>query len=117
MTITRINPGVRYSSVVVHNHTAYLAGQVPKTMAGKSVAEQTTEVLGFIDAALASAGTDKSRLLSVNVYLSDISTFAEMNTAYDKWVDKANMPARVTVEAKIANPLENVEISALAAVD
>jgi enamine deaminase RidA (YjgF/YER057c/UK114 family) len=117
MSIRRINPGVRYSSVVVHNGTAYLAGQVAKATAGKSVAEQTREVLGLIDGALASAGLDKSKLLQVNVYLSDISTFAEMNGVYDQWLDKANMPARITVEARIANPLEKVEISALAAAD
>lgn len=117
MSITRINPGARYSSVVVHNGTAYLAGQVAKATAGKSVAEQTAEVLGLIDAALASAGTNKSKLLLVNIFLSDISTFAEMNKVYDTWVDKQNMAARVTVEAKIANPLENIEVSAIAAVD
>lgn len=115
MTIKRINPGIRYSSVVVHNGTAYLAGQVARENAGGSVAEQTREVLGLIDAALRSANLDRSRLLLVNVYLSDISTFAEMNAIYDEWVDKANMPARITVEARIANPLEKVEISAIAA--
>lgn len=116
MTIKRINPGARYSSVVVHNGTAYCAGQVAKATAGKSVAEQTAEVLSLLDAQLASAGTDKSKLLLINIYLSDVSTFAEMNTVYDTWVDKNNMAARVTVEAKIANPLENIEISAIAAV-
>jgi enamine deaminase RidA (YjgF/YER057c/UK114 family) len=117
MTIKRINPGARYSSVVVHNGTAYCAGQVAKLTAGKSVGEQTAEVLSLLDAQLASAGTDKSKLLLINIYLSDISTFAEMNVAFDTWVDKNNMAARVTVEAKIANPLENIEISAIAAVD
>lgn len=117
MTITRLNPGVRYNGVVIHNNTVYLAGQVAKATAGQSVADQTTEVLGLIDAALASAGITKSKLISINIFLSDITTFAEMNTAYDKWVDKANMPVRVTVEGKIANPLETVEIFGIAALD
>ena len=68
--ITRIGTGARMSQAVVHNGTVYLAGQVGE---GASVAEQTRATLARIDALLAEAGTDKSKILSANVWLADIS--------------------------------------------
>ena len=115
MSITRIDPGARYSAAVIHNNTVYLAGQVAKKTAGKSVAEQTTEILENIEALLIKCGSSKSKMLTVSIFLSDISTFAEMNVAYDAWVPKDAMPTRATVEAKIASPVENVEIIVVAA--
>jgi enamine deaminase RidA (YjgF/YER057c/UK114 family) len=116
MTITRYQPGKRLASAVKHNNTLYLSGQVANN-ATASVEEQTREILGIIDALLKEAGTDKSRLLMVNVYLPNMADFAAMNTAYDAWLDKANLPARATVEARLADPNLRVEISAIAALD
>ena len=76
MTITRIGAGPRMSKAVVHGNTVYLAGQVADTAKGKSVGEQTKDILQQIDAILAEAGTDKTKILSTNIWLSDISTFA-----------------------------------------
>jgi enamine deaminase RidA (YjgF/YER057c/UK114 family) len=115
MSITRIEPGKRFSAAVVHDKTVYLAGQVASAKAGGTVAEQTAEILSIIDRLLAAAGSGKSKLLMVNIWLTDIKTFDEMNAVWDAWVDKNNMPARATVEAKLASAALNVEIAAIAA--
>ena len=80
MSIKRIAPGPRMSKAVVHGNTVYLAGQVADKAAGKSVAEQTKDILSIIDGLLAEAGTDKSKLLMVNIWLSDMSTSAWTST-------------------------------------
>jgi enamine deaminase RidA (YjgF/YER057c/UK114 family) len=115
MTIQRIKPGPRMSGAVVHGNTVYLAGQVANTAAGQSVAEQTKDILGIIDGLLAEAGTDKTKLLMVNIWLTDMSTFQEMNAVWDAWVPQGNTPARATVEAKLAAPQFKVEIAVIAA--
>lgn len=114
MTIRRIDVGPRMSDIVIHNNTVYLAGQVGE---GETVNEQTKDVLAQIDAALAKAGTNKSKILQAIIWLSDMSTFAEMNAAWDAWVDPANTPARATGEAKLAAPKYKVEIIITAALD
>jgi enamine deaminase RidA (YjgF/YER057c/UK114 family) len=115
MTIQRIKPGPRMSAAVVHGDTVYLAGQVADAAKGRSVAEQTRDILAIIDQTLAAAGTDKTKILSTTIYLSDIKTFAEMNSVWDVWVSQGNTPARATVEAKLAAPEYTVEISVIAA--
>ena len=107
MTIKRLEPGARMSQAVVHKGVVYLAGQVAE---GPNVTAQTGKVLAEIDRLLALAGSSKSQLLSAQIFLSDISTFAEMNKVWDAWVDKANAPARATVESKLAARQFLVEI-------
>ena len=115
MTIQRFDTGPRMSQVVVHGDTVYLAGVVAKTAAGESVTKQTQEVLSIIDGHLAKAGTDKSKLLTTTIYLTDMKTFAEMNAVWDGWVSAGNTPARATVEVKLAAPQYTVEIMVTAA--
>ena len=115
MSIQRIGVGPRMSKAVVHGNTVYLAGQVADKAAGKSVGEQTADILGIIDGLLAEAGTDKTKLLMVNIWLSDMSTFAEMNAVWDAWVAPGNAPARATGEARLATPDYLVEIIVTAA--
>jgi enamine deaminase RidA (YjgF/YER057c/UK114 family) len=115
MTIQRIKPGPRMSGAVVHGNTVYLAGQVANQSAGQSVTEQTTEILAIIDSLLAEAGTDKSKILMANIWLTDMGTFQEMNAVWDTWVSAGNTPARATVEAKLATPAFKVEIAVIAA--
>ena len=103
------------SQAVVHGATVYLAGQVADQDKGKSVGEQTKEILAKIDGLLAEAGSDKTRILSTTIYLADIGTFAEMNAAWDAWVPPGHAPARATVEAKLAAPAYTVEIACIAA--
>lgn len=114
MTIIRIEPGKRMSAAVVHGDTVYLAGHVTKEPAG-DVRGQTEAILRNIDARLAQAGTDKSKLLSASIWLTDIATFDQMNAAWEAWVDPANPPARATVEARLASPEYLVEIAVIAA--
>ena len=113
MSITRIEVGPRMSQAVVHGNTVYVAGQVAL---GDGVAAQTKAILGQIDALLAAAGTDKTKLLTTTIYLADISTFAQMNAEWDLWVSAGNTPARATVEAALATPDYVVEIVVSAAI-
>ncbi len=114
MSIERIEPGVRFSEAVAYGGLVFLAGHTGSDETA-GVYDQTRDILGQIDAHLMAAGTEKSKLLSVSIWLSDISTFAEMNRAWDEWLDTANMPVRATVEAKLAKPGWKVEIAGIAA--
>jgi len=114
MSIKRFQTGPRMSQAVIHGNTVYLAGQVADTPA-PSVADQTRQVLAKIDRLLAEAGTDKSRLLSANIWLADISRFDEMNKVWDAWVSPGNTPARATVQSALARPTNLVEIMVVAA--
>jgi enamine deaminase RidA (YjgF/YER057c/UK114 family) len=115
MTIQRFETGPRMSQAVVHGNTVYLAGMVANKTAGESVTKQAQEILSIIDGHLAKAGSDKSRLLSATIYLSDIKTFPEMNAVWDAWVSPGNAPARATVEVKLAAPQYRIEIMVTAA--
>jgi enamine deaminase RidA (YjgF/YER057c/UK114 family) len=115
MSIQRFETGPRMSQVVVHGDTVYLAGVVASKAAGESVTKQTQEVLSIIDSHLAKAGSDKSKLLTATIYLTDMKNFAEMNAVWDGWVSAGNTPARATVEAKLAAAPYSVEIMVTAA--
>jgi enamine deaminase RidA (YjgF/YER057c/UK114 family) len=115
MSIERKGTGPRMSAAVVHNGTVYLAGLVADKTKDQGVKEQTVEVLALIDAALASVGSDKTKILSAMIFLSDIGTFAEMNAAWDAWVPQGHTPARATIESKLAAPIYKVEIKVIAA--
>jgi enamine deaminase RidA (YjgF/YER057c/UK114 family) len=115
MSIKRVNPGPRFCGAVVHGNVVYVAGQTAGPDPAAGVKGQTEQVLRRIDEQLAAAGTDKSRLLTATVYLSDIRYFDEMNAVWEAWVDKSNLPTRATVEAKLASPRLLVEIVVSAA--
>jgi enamine deaminase RidA (YjgF/YER057c/UK114 family) len=113
MTIKRIDTGPRMSQAVIHNKTVYLAGQVAP---GASVAIQTREILTSIDALLAQANTDKSRLLMATIWLTDMATFAEMNGVWQSWVIPGETPARATlVSPHLASAEFKIEIAVVAA--
>ena len=113
--IQRFQIDERMSQCIVHGTTVYTAGQVAQSAPGASVANQTRAILAQIDELLAEAGTDKSRLISVNIWLSDISTFNEMNEVWDAWVVPGHTPCRACVESRLAAPQFTVEISVIAA--
>ncbi|MFZ4540598.1 MAG: RidA family protein [Rickettsiales bacterium] len=115
MSITRIDSGPRMSEAVIHGGKVYLSGVVAGTAAGKSVTEQTKDILAQIDESLTAAGSDKTKLLKINIWLTDISTITEMNAVWDKWVVAGSTPVRATVEAKLAQPQWAVEIMVEAA--
>ena len=114
MTITRYDAGRRMSQAVVYNGVAYLSGQVGAP--GESVTRQTQAVLQQIETLLAQVGADRSRLLSVLIWLADMADFAEMNAVWDGWVDGHEPPTRATGEAMLASPDYKVEIIVTAAV-
>ena len=116
MSIQRIEPGPRMSEAVIHGGKVYTAGIVAGDAAGKSVAEQTKDILAQLDAILKEAGSDKTKLLKANIWLTDISTITEMNSVWDAWVLSGKTPARATVEAKLAGKGWDIEIMVEAAI-
>jgi len=115
MTIKRHGVGPRLTQAVVHDSTVYLAGMV----AGDPSADakgQTEQILKKIDETLAAVGSHKSKLLSATVYVASMALYNDMNAAWDAWVDKANTPARATIEARLASPKYLVEIMCVAAI-
>lgn len=114
--LQRFDVGPRMSQAVKANGFVFLAGQVAADPV-PSVTEQTRQILGQIDKLLADAGSDKTRIVSANIWLADIATFAEMNQMWDAWVVPGQVPARATVEAKLAAPQYLVEIAVVAVAD
>ncbi|TCH96990.1 RidA family protein [Roseococcus sp. SYP-B2431] len=112
--ILRLAEEERLSGAVVHGNLVYLAGQVADDT-GLDAEGQTADVLRQIDALLAVAGTSKAHLLSVQIILADIRDAPAMNRAWDRWLDVANKPARMTIQAPLVNPAWRVEITGIAA--
>jgi enamine deaminase RidA (YjgF/YER057c/UK114 family) len=113
MSIVRHKPTKLFSSVVEANGMVYVAGTTPDTLPA-SVKAQTAEVLGKIDALLAAAGSNKSKVVSAMIWVTDIRFRDEMNEAWLAWVDPANLPTRACVSAQLNNPLMFVEIAVTA---
>jgi len=114
VSIKRHPAGKLFSAAVEYNAVVYVAGQVADDLS-QGVKGQTEQVLKRIDALLAAAGTNKSKILSANVWVTDIRNRDEMNAAWTAWADPANLPARATVEAKLADPRMLVEIMVICA--
>ena len=112
--IVRQQKGPRMSGVVAYGDTVYLAGVVA-TDPEASMAEQTRQCLAQIDERLRINGTDKSKLLSATVWITDMAMFNEMNEVWDAWIDPDNPPARACVTANLARPALKVEIMSIAA--
>jgi enamine deaminase RidA (YjgF/YER057c/UK114 family) len=113
MAIQRIQTGPRMSQAVINNKIVYVAGQVAP---GASVTIQTREILATIDALLAEAHTDKSQLLSATIWLTDMATFAEMNSVWQSWVAPGEAPTRATVMSPhLASAEFKIEIAVVAA--
>ena len=115
MQIKRLHTLARMSQVVIHGDTVYTAGQVAQDAPGEPVAVQTQNILDRIDRLLDEAGTDKSKLLSATIWLSDMGKFDEMNAVWDAWVSPGNAPCRACVESRLASPKFTVEIMVIAA--
>lgn len=115
MTIERVHTNQRMSQIIKHGGLVYLAGQVASGAPGASVREQTRDILARIDGLLAEAGTDKSRVLTATIWLTDIGTFDEMNAVWDAWLPERCAPARACVEARLAASHYTVEVMVTAA--
>lgn len=114
MTIQRLKPGKRLSQGVVHGDLVYTAGIVADDPV-PDAKRQTEQILGQIDRLLAEGGSDKSRILTATIWLSDIRHYGAMNEAWDPWVMQGATPARACVEARLAGPQYWVEIRVVAA--
>ncbi len=113
MSIHRIAPGRRMSKAVVHGNTVYVSGHVAE---GSTVTEQARAILTRIETLLVEAGTDKSKLLSAQIWLADIETFDEMNAVWEAWIVPGEPPSRATVESRLADPQYLIEVAAIAAI-
>lgn len=114
MTIERLENGQRFCRVLKHNGTVYLAGMTADDTTGDTV-QQTRDTLAKIDKYLALAGSDKTKLLTAQIWLRDIADFELMNGVWDKWIDRSAMPVRATVESRLAGDAYRVEIMVTAA--
>jgi enamine deaminase RidA (YjgF/YER057c/UK114 family) len=115
MSIQRFDAGPRMAEMTVHNGVAYLAGQIAED-ATQDITGQTRQVLAAIDALLARAGSDKTKVLRAEIFLADLADFADMNAVWEGWVVPGQTPARATVQATLAKPGWKVEIVVTAAV-
>jgi enamine deaminase RidA (YjgF/YER057c/UK114 family) len=113
--IQRFEVGPRLSEMAIHNGTVYLAGQIAED-ASVNIQGQTRQVLESIDALLAQAGSDKSKILHAQIFLSDLGDFAAMNEVWEAWVVPGHTPTRATVQAALANPKWKIEVVVTAAV-
>jgi len=112
--IHRFDVGTRLSEMAVHNRTVYLAGQVAAD-ASADIRGQTTQVLAAIDALLARAGSDKRKLLMVQIFITDLADFPAMNEVWEAWLPAGCAPPRATVQARLAKPEWKVEMVVTAA--
>lgn len=112
--VQRFDIGTRLSEMTVHNGVCYLAGQVPAD-ATQDMAGQSTQVLAAVDALLARTGSDKSKLLMCQIFITDLADFPAMNAVWEAWLPAGHAPARATVVARLAKPEWRVEMVVTAA--
>jgi enamine deaminase RidA (YjgF/YER057c/UK114 family) len=114
MTIRRIRTDRRLSQLVEHGQTLYVSGQVADDTSG-DVRAQARQILRKIDVLLAEAGSDKTKLLAANIWLSAAEDFAAMSDVWEAWVPEGSAPARTTVQATLVLPAFKIEIGVIAA--
>ncbi|WP_420993776.1 RidA family protein [Cupriavidus sp. 30B13] len=113
--LKRAHVGKRLSEYAIYNGVVYLAGQVAETDPAADLRGQTREVLGHVERLLAEAGSDKSRILSCQIFLTNVDEIGIMNEVWDEWVVQGSTPPRATVEARLANPRYRIEVVVTAA--
>lgn len=112
--VQRFDVGSRLSEMAIHNGTVYLAGQIPED-GSEDIRGQTRQVLAAVDALLARAGTDKTRILMAQIFIADMADFDSMNEAWDAWVPAGHAPPRATVQARLGKPEWRLEMVVTAA--
>ncbi|RJG05017.1 RidA family protein [Noviherbaspirillum cavernae] len=112
--IQRSHVGKRLSEIAEYNGVIYLAGQIADDVE-QDMRGQTAQVLACVDRLLAEKGSDKSRILQCQIYISDMSLFSQMNEVWDAWVAPGNTPPRATVQAQLASPKKLIEVVVTAA--
>lgn len=114
MTIQRFESNHRRSRVSIHGNTVYLAGQVADDVSG-DITSQTKQALANVDKMLAMAGSDKSKILQVTIWLKTMDDLVAMNAVWDAWIDQDNPPCRACGEVNMARPDVKVEFIVIAA--
>ena len=112
--IGRVGMAARYSEASIFNGVVYLAGMVPER-GDTDIRGQTEDVLAQVEQRLLECGSDKSRILRAQIYLTDIRESGAMNEVWDAWVVPGAAPPRATVQAPLANPAYRIEIVVTAA--
>jgi enamine deaminase RidA (YjgF/YER057c/UK114 family) len=112
--IRRIDPGPRMSEAVVTGNRIYCSGMIPEDTS-QDITGQVKQALAEIDALLAKAGSDKTKILTATIWLADIADFTAMNAVWDFWIVPGQTPARATVQARLNDPKMKVEIMVVAA--
>lgn len=115
MSIQKLDTNASLSEIAVHNGTVYLAGQVPNDDSLDTVG-QAREVFANIDNALAKVGSDKSKMISAQVFVSDLAYFEDFNKEWQAWLQGVVPPVRATVQAKLVNPNWRIEVVVVASV-
>ncbi|AKM11541.1 RidA family protein [Croceicoccus naphthovorans] len=113
--IQRISGNPRMSMATVHAGTCYLSGQVAIDNRGGPIEAQVAEILDRIDNLLAECGSDRSRMLSVQVFMADLADMAPLNEAWDAWLPAGSAPARTTIQTTLASDAYRLEIAVIAA--
>ncbi len=112
--LVRQDVGARLSEAAIFNGVVYLAGMVPERGA-TDLRGQTEDVLAQVEQRLQAAGSDKSRILRAQIYLTNIADIGVMNEVWDAWVVPGSAPPRATVQAPLADPTWHIEIVVTAA--
>lgn len=112
--ITRHGVAARFSEAAIFNGVVYLAGMVPER-GDADIRAQTQDVLDQVQQRLQEAGSDKSRILRAQIFLTDIREIGGMNAVWDAWVTPGTAPPRATVQAALADPAWKIEIVVTAA--
>lgn len=110
MTIHRINPSRRWSDATIFNGTAYFV-EVPESDLKADIKGQVAQVLEQAEQSLATVDSDRSRVLSVTIYLTDFANFDALNEVWDEWFPEGCGPSRACVKAELANPEYLVEMA------
>lgn len=115
MTIKRINPSPRWSDATLYNGVAHFV-EVPDNTAA-DMADQVQQILAQADARLAEIGSNKSRLLSATLYVTDVANVPTLNAAWEAWLPVGCAPSRACVKVELLDPAMLIEIAFVAACD
>lgn len=114
--ITRIATDRRRSRAVVYNGMVFIGGQTADDRS-QDIRGQTVQALAKIEKFLADAGSDKSRLLSAQIWIKDLARdLTAMNEIWDAWTAPGAAPTRATAQCEMGAPDVLVEIIVTAAV-
>ncbi|WP_417553280.1 RidA family protein [Marinomonas fungiae] len=109
MTIHRINPCKRWSDVTIFNGIANFV-EVPESDTSADITGQVEQIFAQVEQRLASIGSDKSRILSTTIYITDFANLSALNDVWDEWFPEGCAPSRACVKAELADPEFLVEM-------